>query len=280
MSSPYSTAAVIEAYARHPLSRAAIIERLNRYGPMPSPLRELDIAVDPSEEVTDQNHIGGALSTLRLAALAGINKECRVLDLGCGIGGPARLLAEVFGCRVHGIDANPARIDDALALSDLAGLAERTSFECGDFLSRTFSRDYTVVWAQNSWIHIGEPLRLAGIASSALREPGRLAFEDVVFRRPVATSEEQQLVDEVSAAWRSSFTGTAGWISGFAEAGFRVEASEDDDGTMASHLTRLCALTDAYPDRYPPHEVIGWKSALQLARAGVLGYTRIVGAIG
>jgi len=42
-----------------------------------------------------------------LAAAAGLEPSTRVLDLGCGIGGPARYLAATFGCKVTGVDLSP-----------------------------------------------------------------------------------------------------------------------------------------------------------------------------
>lgn len=278
MSTPYSTAAVIEAYTDHPLSRAAILGRLQRNGLTPAQVTELELALDPDEEITDQNHIGGTLSTLRLAALAGVTRESRVLDLGCGIGGPARLLAEIFGCRVHGVDANSSRIDDANALAELVGLADRTSFEVADFLTCSFSQDYSIMWAQNTWIHVGDPTRLARIAAVALRKWGRLAFEDVVLRRAAVTSDDRALIEQVATAWRSSFMEFSGWTDQLAETGLDIIAIEHDDRMMITYLSRLCTLADRFPDRYPPHETAGWRGALRLAHAGVLGYTRIIGA--
>ena len=241
-------------------------------------MTELELALDPNEEITDQNHIGGALSTLRLAGLSGVNRDSRVLDLGCGIGGPARLLAEIFGCLVHGVDANPGRIADAVALSELVGLEDRISFEAADFLTRSFSQNYSVMWAQNTWIHVGNPTRLGRLAVVALRKWGRLAFEDVVLRRAPQNSEERDLLGQVSAAWRSSFAEFASWTDQLAEAGLDVLTIEHDDRMMIAHLSKLCGLADRFQNRYPSHEIVGWRGALQLAHAGVLGYTRIIGA--
>ena len=52
----------------------------------------------------DQFHTRGMLATAELAEAAGIKSSTRVLDLGCGIGGPARYLAATFGCPVTGVD--------------------------------------------------------------------------------------------------------------------------------------------------------------------------------
>src|SRR5580700_10209037 len=55
----------------------------------------------------DQFHTRGILATAELAGAAGLEPSSRVLDLGCGIGGPARYLAATFGCKVTGVDLSP-----------------------------------------------------------------------------------------------------------------------------------------------------------------------------
>jgi SAM-dependent methyltransferase len=272
----YSTDSMLEAYKRHPLSRASVIGRLKRHQLVNCVVRELDLAVDPVEEITDQNHIGGALSTLKLASLAKISGKHHVLDLGCGLGGPARLLAEVFACTVHGVDANADRISDARDLTELVGLVQFISFEHGDFLAIPFQREYTVVWAQNTWIHVNDPRRLTEIARSALAECGTLAFEDVCFKRLPDSHDEARLVGEVCDAWRSSFAEVTQWADAFERAGFQIVAAEEDDGMLISHLSKLSSLAELRPNRFPRREIVGWNAALDLARAGVLGYARIV----
>ena len=55
-----------------------------------------------------------------------------MLDLGSGLGGPARTLAELTGCTVTGIDLTPEFCEAAAALSTWTGLSDRTTFQAGD----------------------------------------------------------------------------------------------------------------------------------------------------
>ena len=65
----------------------------------------------------DQFHTRGNLATAELASAAGLESSMRVLDLGCGIGGPARCLAATFGCRVTGVDLSPSFVHAATSPS-------------------------------------------------------------------------------------------------------------------------------------------------------------------
>jgi SAM-dependent methyltransferase len=55
----------------------------------------------------DEFHIGGAEATAALLAKLDIRPETEVLDIGSGIGGPARMIAGRYECRVTGIDLSP-----------------------------------------------------------------------------------------------------------------------------------------------------------------------------
>lgn len=70
--------------------------------------------------MVDEFHIRGRKATLELAAKMNLNADSRVLDIGSGLGGPARTLAETYGCRVTGIDLTQ---DVATAMSIGSGWA-------------------------------------------------------------------------------------------------------------------------------------------------------------
>ncbi|HUR85289.1 MAG TPA: hypothetical protein VMY78_08080, partial [Solirubrobacteraceae bacterium] len=55
----------------------------------------------------DDFHTAGRFATVRMGELLAPSADDTVLDAGSGIGGPARYLAERFGCHVIGIDLTP-----------------------------------------------------------------------------------------------------------------------------------------------------------------------------
>ncbi|KAL8291760.1 hypothetical protein RQP46_002018 [Phenoliferia psychrophenolica] len=69
-----------------------------------------------------------------LAAQGGIKPKSRVLDVGCGIGGPAREIAQFTDATIIGVNNNAFQVDRANKRTVKAGLADRVSFVKGDFM--------------------------------------------------------------------------------------------------------------------------------------------------
>jgi SAM-dependent methyltransferase len=131
----------------------------------------------------DQFHTRGILATADLAAATGLEPSTRVLDLGCGIGGPARYLAATFGCRVTGIDLSPSFIDAATYLTARCGLSDRVTFEVGDALHLPFEDDaFDVVFLQHVAMNIEDRMALYAEVRRVLTPGGRFATYDLVLR--------------------------------------------------------------------------------------------------
>src|SRR5579871_5613881 len=77
----------------------------------------------------DQFHTRGLAATAELARLAGVAAGDAVLDVGSGIGGPARFLAAAHGCRVTGVDLSEPFVDAARYLAERTGQGGQVSFE-------------------------------------------------------------------------------------------------------------------------------------------------------
>src|SRR3984957_5172963 len=86
----------------------------------------------------DQFHTRGLAATAELAKLAEITADAAVLDVGSGVGGPARFLAATCGCRVTGIDLSAPFVDAAHYLSERTGQGALVSFQTGSALELPF----------------------------------------------------------------------------------------------------------------------------------------------
>ena len=80
-------------------------------------------------------HGKGVVATEELAALLNPKASDHLLDIGCGIGGPARWIAAKYGCRVTGVDLTAEFCEAARELNSLTGLADRVQILHGSALS-------------------------------------------------------------------------------------------------------------------------------------------------
>jgi SAM-dependent methyltransferase len=129
----------------------------------------------------DQFHIRGVHATAELAGAARIESCSRVLDLGCGIGGPARYLAANFGCKLDGVDLSPGFIDAAIYLTARCGLSDRVTFRVGDALHLPFEgAAFDTVFLQHVVMNIEDRSALYAEVRRVLTQGGRFATYDLV----------------------------------------------------------------------------------------------------
>jgi ubiquinone/menaquinone biosynthesis C-methylase UbiE len=129
----------------------------------------------------DHFHGGGYPATLELARLANIQPGQRVLDVGGGLGGPARTLAAEFGCTVTVVDLAEEFCRAGEVLTAWTNLGHRVTFQHGSALALPFpDQSFDVVWAQNSFMNIADKEGLSASISRVLRAGGRLAFQEAM----------------------------------------------------------------------------------------------------
>jgi SAM-dependent methyltransferase len=93
---------------------------------------DLDPTADGSLDNLDQFHIGGAEAVDQLIATLALAQGDVVLDVGSGLGGPARQTARRTGNRVIGVDITPAYVEAARGLTARIGLSDLVAFEVAD----------------------------------------------------------------------------------------------------------------------------------------------------
>ena len=141
--------------------------------------KNLDALTIDDLAATDQFHGGGKAATVRLARLLGARPGQRVLDVGGGLGGPARTLAVEFGCHVTVVDLTESYVRAARLLTTRLGLDDRVSHHVGNALDLGFdSGAFDVVWTQNSGMNIADKERLYAGFHRVLRPGGLLALQE------------------------------------------------------------------------------------------------------
>jgi ubiquinone/menaquinone biosynthesis C-methylase UbiE len=129
----------------------------------------------------DQLHAGRQEATIRLGRLAELEPGQQVLDVGSGLGGPARTIAAEFGCRVTGLDLTEAFCRVAEMLTARTGQSGQVTFRHGNALELPFEENsFDVVWMHNSGMNIPDKERLYAAVHRVLRPGGRLALTEVM----------------------------------------------------------------------------------------------------
>ena len=129
----------------------------------------------------DQFHTRGLAATAELAKLAGIASGMAVLDVGSGVGGPARFLAATCGCEVTGVDLSTPFVDAARYLTERTGQGAQVSFQTGSALELPFDGGrFDAVLLQHVAMNISDRPLLYREIRRVLKQSGRFATYDAV----------------------------------------------------------------------------------------------------
>ena len=233
----------------------AILDALKQMGKDPERLTAMDLSSG------DEFHLGGLPATAALAKDLCLAPGMHVLDVGCGIGGPARYFAEAHKCRVTGIDLTEEFVQVAAELTRRCGLADLVTFRHGSALALPFDAG---TFDAATLIHVGmniadktrlfEEVRrvLKPGSSFCVYEVMIVGEGDLPFPMPWAQSTETSFV-EVPEIYR----GLLG------AAGFKIER-EQNRRTFVLDLAREMRAKiekDGLP-ALNPHVLIGPKVRL------------------
>ena len=132
----------------------------------------------------DQFHTRGLAATAELARLAGITADMSVLDVGSGVGGPARFLAAMHGCHVTGVDLSEPFVDAARYLTERTRQSGQVSFQTASALELPFEDGrFDVALLQHVAMNISDRGPLYREIHRVLKSGGRFATFDVVLNR-------------------------------------------------------------------------------------------------
>lgn len=127
----------------------------------------------------DEFHVRGSVVSKELAQVLNLNGQ-KVLDVGCGLGGPCRMLADEFNCDVTGLDLSHEFIRTARELSKLVNLSQKTTFVVGDAVKLPFEDQvFDVVWTQHAQMNIPDKNKFYSEIHRVLRPNGYFLYYDI-----------------------------------------------------------------------------------------------------
>jgi SAM-dependent methyltransferase len=191
----------------------------------------------------DQFHTRGHAATAELAKLAGLTAGMSVLDVGSGVGGPARFLAATCGCQVTGVDLSEPFVEAARYLTERTGQSARVTFQTASALKLPFDHgSFDAVLLQHVAMNISERAGLYSEIRRVLKTGGIFATYDVVLNG----GEPHYPVPHYPVPWArtpaTSFLLTADATREAIEpAGFRTLVWQDDTEAAKAWSTQLRA---------------------------------------
>jgi sarcosine/dimethylglycine N-methyltransferase len=186
----------------------------------------------------DQFHTRGLAATVELAKLAGIAADMSVLDVGSGLGGPARFLAATYGCQVTGVDLSEPFVDAARYLTERTAQSERLSFETASAVELPFDDGhFDIVLLQHVAMNISDRARLYREIRRVLKLSGRFAIYDVVLNR----GDPLYPVPWARTPATSFLLTAAATREAIEPAGFRTLAWQDDSEAANAWFAQLRA---------------------------------------
>lgn len=214
----------------HGALETTILDALRRAG------RDVDHLTPADLGGIDEFHLGGHAATVALAADLALTPGMDLVDIGSGLGGPARHFAAVHGCRVTGIDLTPEFVEVATALTARCGLSGRAAFRQGSALALPFPAG---TFDRATLIHVGmnidDKATLFAEARRVLKPGGlfgvyevmRRAEGDIPYPMPWAISPATSFVET---------PGTYRRLLG--AAGFTVEGEDDRTATALDFVRK------------------------------------------
>jgi len=283
--------------------KEALLAGLEAAGKSPETVTPKDLAP------CDEFHVGGVPAAEHLFGQLNIAPSHTVLDVGCGLGGPARLLASTKGCRVLGVDicAEFVHVGGSINTWPLVGLSGRVRLATGDALklrrstaslSASAASDRNLAVEKESMdaaylLHVGQNIgnkeALARELFRVLRPGGRVGvFDPTAVQGHAGPAALIYPLPFASGPGHVALATPDEYRAAFEGAGFALVASEDRTafGVKALEVQRATVAEHAKAHAAPPPlslaVVMGptlrdkVSNLLGLLKAGGLGLTEMV----
>lgn len=217
-----------------------------------------DDGVDPTRATLaelapyDQFHGRGIEATEELGATLAPKAGDRILDVGSGLGGPARWLATQCGCHVTGVDLTPEFVAVARTLSRRLGLEDRVDFQTADALDLPFAAaTFDGAYSMNVSMNIADKDAFYRSIHRVLKPGAPLVLSEVAEGSGGTLGFPTPWAATAAASFLSTPDATR---SGLIAAGFDVICFEETREQALAFAARARALVEQ--GGKPPHRAV------------------------
>ena len=191
----------------------------------------------------DQLHYHGTEAVDHAVRATGVSASSSVLEIGSGLGGPARHIAATVGAQVTALELQSDQNQLASNLTARCGLTEKVTHACGDFLTYNWvGQHFDVIVSWLALYHIPERDVLLKRCYGLLDQGGYLHAEDLYARVQFTDSERSELATELFANYLPDYES---YCRDLERAGFElVSCQEMSDEWTAFTRERMAAYRE------------------------------------
>jgi len=175
----------------------------------------------------DQHHYFGEEALETCIKETGITKNSRVINIGSGLGGPARYLGGVVGCGVLAVELQHDLHRTAEELTHRCDLSHLVHHMAGDFLQvgQHFAPEaYETVVSWLTVLHISDRASLFRLCYKLLKPGGIFYAEDFFDKNKLTPTEKKILRDQVYCAYVPDMQT---YLSQLTDSGFEIVQAKD-----------------------------------------------------
>ena len=231
----------------------------------------------------DQLHYGGVAVVDEAIEQLGLQSDHHVLDVGAGLGGPARHIAKKVGCAITAVELQSDLNALAEQLTERCQLSDQITHQCGDILdtplpSQTF--DALVSWL--TVLHIPDREALFSRCHEAIKTGGQIFIEDFYAQQPLSPEVQDQLEEDVFCHYLPTSTQYEQDLLDAGFVGIEMEnMSQDWTEFVVMRLAKFQADADQFIARHgePTYRALDhfYRSIVRLFDSGAIGGLRIQG---
>ncbi len=205
----------------------------------------------------DEFHVGGRAATVHLLEKISLLQGEKVLDIGCGIGGTGRLLADRYAVEVSGIDLTADYIETAKILNEWVSLSDRIDLQVGNATMLPYiDGEFDVAVMLHVGMNISDKSTLFSEVSRVLNSGGRFVLYDVMKK---SDSEYEFPVPWATDLATSYLESTEFYVAELESKGFTVKNIENRGDFSKSFFKKMrkAAMSAAGPSAVGLHLLMG-----------------------